>query len=544
VQRHEALLAKADNPQYNPSAQPKAWFTDPFSVLDSVGMNYRHNPSALTYETLRLTSERSSMIAAIIITRVNQVAAFCRPQPDKYSTGFKIRPRGGDKKRRLTAGEKDRSHKLEHFILNTGVDYNPGRDGFEIFMRKSTRDRLTYDQVGWEKTHTLSRRLHSFYCLPGETLRLARPTNEKGTPPEQWELKRQIKYAQVINGLVRASYTQDELGFLIANPRTSIRANGYGFPEIEMLMTTITAHLWAEEWNKRAFSQGSTVKGVINMKGNIPQQQFDSFKRQWAAQVSGISNAWKTPLVNTDGIEWIPLQLSNTEMGYQLWLEYLLKVICAIFQIDPAEVNFDLRGGAMQQPVFMSTNEAQQKVSKDRGLQPLLRFFEDAINRHFIWAIDPEFELAFCGLDAKTEEQMMQLRMNQVANIYTLNEIRAMEDLPPVKSGDIVLNAVYSSALQQAQAQEQQQQGQPGQPQPGPEEGGPQQPYQNQFGQPGEDERQGADRLRQFAEQQPKPTYAEEAPSSDNESPAQPWDQRFQKSLSKAEESYILIDCD
>lgn len=449
--------------------QPKSWFQDPFALLDSVGMGYKAAPSTLTYDTLRAVSERDVIIAAIIATRVNQVAAFCRPQENKYAMGFAVRKRGS-RDSKLSDRDKAQIDFLTYFLLNTGRDFNVGRDSFEQFMRKLVRDRLTYDQATFEKVHTNSGRLCAFDVVAADTVRIAAPHVSKGTPPRLADIKTRLKYVQMVNGSIVAEFTQDEMAFMVANPRTHIRTNGYGFPEIEVLINTITSHLWAEEWNRRSFQQGSTIKGIINLKGRVPQQHVESFRRQWVHQTSSVQNAWKTPILNTEGVEWMPMQMTNVEMGYQMWMEYLIKCASAVFQIDPAEVNFDLRGGSMQQPVFMSSNEAQQKVSKDRGLHPLLRFIEDHINKHIVWSIDPQFEFAFVGLDAKTEEQAMQLRMQQVQNIYTLNEVRAMEDKDPIEGGDVVLNPTFTGALMQQKMMEQQQQGgQPGQPggQPG-----------------------------------------------------------------------------
>ncbi len=526
------------------SEMPKSWLVDPFGVLESMGMGYRHNPSVVTYETLRIASERNDIISAIILTRVNQVASFARPQRNKYSVGFKILPRGSEKMRRLTDSEKRRATRIERFLLDTGSEPHPDRDAFETMVKKFTRDRLTYDQACFEKIPTWGGSLHSFLTVPGDTIRIAHPKIRQGTPDPDAEYKKRLKYVQLINGQITAEYTQKELAFCVANPRTHVKVGGYGMPEIEMLLTTITAHLWAEEWNRRMFSQGSTIKGVLNLKGNIPKEQFEAFKRQWTAQVAGVSNAWRTPVTNTEGMEWFPLQLSNTEMGYNLWMEYLIKIITAIYQIDPAEINFDLRGGSMQQPMFMSSNEAQQKVSKDRGLQPLLRFIADSINRHIVWPLDPEFELEFVGLDAKTEEQAMELRMKQVQNIYTLNEVRAMEDLPKVENGDVVLNATYTGALQQANMMKQQQQqggGAPGGPPQGggADQGGdappdPSQPYGGQFQAPaGKEEEQGGEAIRQAHE---KVKGKKESSSGDDDSfenimHIQDWDSSIHSSV-------------
>lgn len=491
---NESRIAKATPAQDN---QPKSWFADPFALLDSVGMGYRNSPTYLTYDTLRQVAERDTYVAPIILTRIDQVNTFARPQPNKYSVGFVIRPRFGDKKRMLSRSERERVEQLQTMVMNTGRDYNLGRDGVRQFLSKFVRDSLTFDQACFESVRTRNGGVYSFHAVPSDTIRTATPKQMKGTPLRHNEVKSNIQYVQVINSSITAEFTIDEMAFCIRNPRSHIKAYGYGLPEIETLITTITSHLWAEEWNRRMFSQGATAKGILNIKGNLPPVQFEAFKRMWHSQVAGVNNAWKTPMINSEEVQWIPTQFNNTEMGYQMWMDYLCKITTALFRIDPSEINFDLRGGAGQAPVFMSTNEAQQKASKDRGLQPLLNFVEDAVNRHVIWKIDPSLELAFVGLDAKTEEQAIQLRMQQVQNTHTLNEVRAMDDLPPVPDGDVVLNAAYLGYRQQQAMM--QQQPQPQAPAAGGQ--GPDAAPPPRFAQPpGAEEEHGAEQVRQLAE--------------------------------------------
>lgn len=476
-------------------AKPHGYYVDPFAMLDSVGMGYRANPSRVTYETLRQMGEQDTLIGSIINTRSNQFSTFCQDQENKYSVGNLIRFKDKTKRsRRMNNGERDRAKKIEFYVQNMGVESNITRPGLVNAGKMMVRDSLSYDQVNFENVYNRGGKLHESLVMDAATVRIAdqSKSNPKGHPIARANEKSHVMYAQIMNGEILREFTARELAFCIRNPRSSVKVGGYGFPEPQILIQTVTAHIWAEEWNRKAFSQGSTVKGVLNMKGNIDRQKYNDFKRQWMSQVGGITNAWKTPIINSDGIDFVQMQMSNTEMGYQMWIEYLVKIACAIYQMDPSEINFDLRGGAGgQQPVFMGNNEAQQKLSKDRGLKPLLSFFADTFNRNIVSRIDDEFELAFVGLDAKSEEQAVELRSKQGTTMLTINELRELEDLPPIKYGDIVANPAYISYLQQKEMSEQQGGGAPpGGGMPG-QEGGeddqqpPEQPYANRFGSAG-----------------------------------------------------------
>lgn len=507
-------LASVGDIKKSDAPLPKSWFIDPMTVMDSMGMNYRTTPGPLTQEMLRLASERNVIVAACIKKRVEQTSIFARLQRNKYSMGFVIRPRGAESTRRLTPSDRDRIETISRFLLNTGLDYNIERDSFAEYLKKSVRDTLTYDGWATEKVKTYGDEMHSFFCVDAATIRIANPTNKKGTPPDVEDLRRTIRYCQILNGIKQREYTGDELAYLVRNPRSSVRTYRYGLPEIEILMNTITAHIWAEQYNQRQFAQGSTIPGLINIKGKIPQGQLELIRKQWQAMISGVQNAWRTPIVNAEGLDWIQLRGTNIEMGFQLWIEYLIKVTCSLYNMDPSEIGFDLRGGLGQQPMFMTNNEAQQKVSRDQGLSPLLRFLEDGINRHLVWPIDDRYEIAFLGLDAKTEEQAAQLRMQQVQNTHTLNEVRALEDLPPVPGGDIVLNPVYQGAMaQRAQMQVQQQQiaaqsavdgGKPPEQVPSTHED---LAFQEE---PGEAEKRGAERLAGAVEEKGTPVPGDE----------------------------------
>lgn len=451
----------------------KTWHVDPFSYLES--LSHRDRASMLSYDQLRLMATRTDVINAILQTRINQVASFAQPVSDRFGIGYTIVMRNG-----RAPGSRAAAMAVEQLIQEVLHCGQPGmaRDNFESFLRKFTRDSLIYDQACAE---VIPRRngLPAFWeAVDAATIRIAaqaqnatdqlghKMTDLEPQTPFQQALQQYhrdllvnkngeqvpAKYVQLISGTVRATYTEDEMYFGIRNPRTDLNVAGYGMSELEQLVGVVTSYLYAEEYNRRIFSQGAVPKGILNLKGEITDQQLQAFKREWTTLIAGVQNAWKTPVLNAEDIEYVNLQGTNKDMEYMQWMQFLVRIACAIYLIDPAEINFDMpRGLDGTNPMIESSNEAKLRASKDRGLAPLLRFIQRSINEMYVYRVDPDFEFRFVGLDARTMEQQQQIAITGVQSYRTLNEVRAMEDLPPLEMGDIPMNPVYVGLLQAQQ---------------------------------------------------------------------------------------------
>lgn len=223
--------------------------------------------------------------------------------------------------------------------------------------------------------------------------------------------------------------------------------------ELEMLINVITASLWAFEYNKKFFAQGTAAKGLVNLKGGVPDSKMDAFRRMWQMMVSGVSNAHRTPMVSVDDVQWIDLHKSNVDMEYSAWMDWLIKITCATMLMDPAELNFSYGNSGQSSQMFQAPVEQKLKQSKDRGLRPLLNYFAKWINTHLIWRLDPNYRLVFRGLDAKSEDQKVDLSQKKSKYLMTIDELRAEEDLPPLPDGQgaIILDPTF---LQNKQAAE------------------------------------------------------------------------------------------
>jgi hypothetical protein len=455
--------------------EPKTYMFDPFQLMESLG--FKERIMSMSYDTLRLMSERNPIIAAIINTRIHQITAFSRPPKDDFDIGFELKMREDYAKpgKEDTRKEKELSDMIESTGL-PGIIEEEERDTFDQFLSKEVRDTLTYDQMCFEMVPGRNGKPVAFYAIDASTIRFATTPRilqriagygteqlkqmwkremmqvQQGTGERRSPKPQDVRYVQVISGKVMNTYDETEMAFGIRNPRTSIAHNSYGVGELEILISVITSHLWAEEYNKRFFSTGSAPKGFIHFESTqgigVPQEQLNAFRRQWHAQVTGVWNAWRTPIISSPAkMQYTNLQMSNRQMEFTNWIEYLIKLMCAVYLIDPAEINFDLKGAAGQQgPMFESPSEQKLKMSRDRGLKPLVRFFESEINKNILYQVDPRYEFQFVGLDSKSEKDIQELRIKSLEKYKVLDEVRAEEDLPPLTpelGGDLIMDSSY-----------------------------------------------------------------------------------------------------
>lgn len=462
--RQDLIKAGIITPEKN-AFEPKASLVDPWNYANT-SYGYKEKFSILDYGRCRQITYTDPIVAAVIQTRLNQVAAFAYPQIDKYKVGFKVILR--DKEATPTTADKKRIKEIEQFISFCGVPENfedtpelKRRDSFETFLRKITRDSLTFDQINFEVIPRVSGAPYAFQAVDAATIRIVPDKKEQvekygglgemnnpfvmddGSAKHFKEFKpKHPRYIQLMNGIIRHSFDEWEMAFGIRNPRTDILANGYGFSEIEMLVTAITSHMNAETYNRKFFSQGSSIKGVLAFEGSVPPDQLEAFRRQWYQQVTGVNNAWRTPIMalGKDGkLNWTSLHSTNREMEFGKWLEYCIKTICGVFQMDPIEIGFDISkqgsgqsgsGGGMG-----NGNQAERLIySQDKGLRPLLIHIKSILNDYLIWRIDPNFELDFVGLNGTDEKDEIEKTEKKVKTFKTINEVRAEHDLAPMPS--------------------------------------------------------------------------------------------------------------
>ena len=443
--------AKDNNINKSLNGNQKA-YAEPFLTAFDTNPEYRDKSSYTKgehnlHDVLKKFGS-NPILNSVILTRQNQVSMYC--QPARYSEkglGFQVRMRDFNKE--PGRQQKEEIKRIEEFLLNTGKDRDIDRDSFQNFCRKIVRDTYIFDQVNFEKIfNKKTNKLEKFIAVDPSTIFYG--TNAKGEI-----IKGGQRYVQVIDKQVRAAFTSREMAMGIRNPRTDIGSSGYGLSEVEIAMRELIAFINTESFNDRFFSHGGTTRGVLQIKTGQQQSQraLQNFKREWKNSLSGINGSWQIPVVSAEDINFVNMTPTANDMQFEKWLNFLINIIASLYGIDPAEIGFPNRGGATGSRGGNTLNESdpQKKLqqSQNKGLQPLLRFIEDLINKHLVAEFGDQYLFQFVGGDTKSEEEKLDILNKEVSTFKTVNEARKEKGLEPIEGGDIILKAEYIQGIGQ-----------------------------------------------------------------------------------------------
>lgn len=368
---------------------------------------------------------------------------------------------------------------VEDYLINCGKPDNrpfeSKRWNLDAALRAWTRDTLTYDLYATEKVPDRAGRPHHWFPIDGGTARRASRELRKYKDaaenyfnidilyPEKKEAearqkvieldadlleKDAYKWVQIVRGKIERAYTADELAVGIRNVNTDIYNNGYGISELELLITMVTGHLNAEYYNQAYFTQGFSAKGILHIKAALNRRKIESVRTQWHHMLKGARNSFQTPIfAGVEDVNWIPLTQNHNDIGFEGWMRYLVTMIGAIYQIDPAEmgIHFKAEGGGGG---LGSKDDSKDKIenSKDKGLYPLLSHFQHYISEEIIKPFDARFKIMFTGMNGEDPIQTLARQKEEVRFKKTVNEIRAEDGLPPLPGmDDIILDPQYMS---------------------------------------------------------------------------------------------------
>lgn len=442
----------------------KSVFFDPNDVGDS-GREYKDSKGILSFETLRRMGD-IFIVRSVVNTRVEQVQNFLHFNTDEQKAGYTIRKKKQlyqeDKvTEKLKKEDQEKIAYIVKFLENGGLNEKWANfDTFQDFGRKLIFDSLTLDQMAFEITRDRGNDLAKFRAVDASLIRLLDSADPKMREAfERYRYKGYLpRYCMAWQGQILQNPTTKEhviyypweLGYGVRNKSTSIYRNGYGTSELETLVEIITWMLWGFQYNGNFFSKGSQPKGFINIKNaNIDNTSLNEFRQAWTQTMRGVSNSHRTPILQGIDMEWIDLQkLSNRDMEFNEWVKFLIIITCSVYRIDPSELGFQFKE---QADVFGQDGQHERlEHSKEKGLKPLLIFFQNIINKYIVEEIDEDFEFAFTGIEVEDASKQVELdkKKSEAGFVSFEDMFEKYSGRPYNEETDTILNAQFQQAQQ------------------------------------------------------------------------------------------------
>ena len=462
VMKAQAFIAEQQkNSRRAPQPEIKSILWNP-SEIGFNGKGYRDPNNGISFGTLNRMGE-IFIVKAIINTRIEQVQNFLKYSLDDQKPGYQIRYKKspgseGSEDKELNVKDKKIVDYIVKFLEEGGEnDKWECEDNFQEFTRKVLRDSLVLDQMTFELVRARNMNLKKYRAVDAALIRQL-DTND----PRYAQMFENFRwhgylprYAMVWDGqIIRHPVTNEyvvfypwELGYGVRNKTTNVLRNGYGCSELETLIEIVTWILWGMQYNGNFFKQGSQPKGFINVKnGNIDPGTLNEFRQDWKQTMSTVYNSHKIPVIQGIDLEWIDLQQTNRDMEFTEWIKFLLVIACAVYRMDPSELGFQFQDAAR---IFGQEGQKERlDHSRQKGLTPLLVFYQNVLNKYIISEIDDRLELVFTGIEIEDEAAQVELDKKKSEAGFV-----SLEDMFEKYSGrkfnpekDTILNTVYQSA--------------------------------------------------------------------------------------------------
>ena len=209
--------------------------------------------------------------------------------------------------------------------------------------------------------------------------------------------------------------------------RFPIAGRPWGMSPIEHAAGDLGLSLEANRYGLRWFRDSAHPSGILSAEGDLTPEQTLRTQKQWA-QTHGAGR--RMPAVMSGGMKWTPISITPNESQFLETREFQRSEIAMWFRIPPHMI------GDTAKSTSWGTGIEQQSIGfATYTLRPWLTCIEQALGKYI-----PRGQFIKFNIDGllrgDVKARWEAYRLGREAGVYSVNDIRAMEDLPPVEDGD------------------------------------------------------------------------------------------------------------
>lgn len=205
-----------------------------------------------------------------------------------------------------------------------------------------------------------------------------------------------------------------------------------GLSVISVARNSLGTAIAGDQAAAKMFGSGLTVAGMVTPDEDAPDwEDSGAIKESVNNALTGVENTGSIAVLNRK-LKFTRMTMSAEDAQFLQSRQFSIEEIARWFGVPPFELM-----QTDKQTSWGTGIEAQQRGLGRTTLAPWATRIEQRLSRLLP---NPRFvEFDFAGLERPTPEAEIRLLMEQVdGGLLTLNEARAIRNLPPVEGGDIL----------------------------------------------------------------------------------------------------------
>lgn len=194
---------------------------------------------------------------------------------------------------------------------------------------------------------------------------------------------------------------------------------------------SIAAGLASEDTNNKLMENQLVPSGVITHPGKLSPDAAERLKAQFAKKYSGRNNAGK-PILMEEGMRFEPVTVKPEDAQFLESRRFGIEEIARWFGVPPHKL------GDLERATFSNIEHQSLEFVTDALMPWVKKLEEEADYKLLRGSVDGYYtKIDVRGLLRGDNKSRMEYYKGGVTNgIFSINDCRAWEDLPPVDGGD------------------------------------------------------------------------------------------------------------
>ncbi|MEV8015637.1 phage portal protein [Streptomyces sp. NPDC086554] len=206
-----------------------------------------------------------------------------------------------------------------------------------------------------------------------------------------------------------------------------------GCSPITYARESIGLALASQKYGSKFFANGAMPGAVVEVPGTMSDEGLSRAREAWRAANSGVDNAHRVALL-TEGAKFSKVAMSPDEAQFLQTRQFQVPEIARIFGVPP-----HLISDATNSTSWGSGLAEQNIAFSMFSLRPWLERIESGVNRLLFAETADRMKFVKFDLDeikrGAPKERMELWSLGLQNGIYSIDEVRAAEDLPPLPDG-------------------------------------------------------------------------------------------------------------